>query len=103
MAGVGESTDLSPGCLILLSVTLKTPLLYQHAGGAHRIRPARNYVPYLRHNALEHQNPTRLLQIRILALDRQAKITGFGSKMVADTQENTMVYFADFEKAPAAR
>ena len=68
------------GCLILLSVTLKTPLLYQHAGGAHRIRPARNYVPYLRHNVLEPQNPTRLLQIRILALDRQANVTGFGSK-----------------------
>ena len=79
------------------------PLLYQHAEGAHRIRLARNYAPYLPTNALEHQNPTRLLPIRILALDRQANIAGFGSKMVADTQEYTMVYFVDFEKAPAAR
>ena len=65
--------------------------------------PETKYAPYLPTNGLERHNPTRLPPIRILALDRQANITGFGSKMVAHTQEYTMVYFADFEKALAAR
>ena len=88
---------------IFMCVRLFDPLFNQLAGGWHRIRPGRNYVLCTPRKGLEHQNPSRLLQIRILALDRQANIAGFGSKMVADTQEYTMVYFADFEKAPAAR